>query len=119
MPKDATENLIFEYTSDSEEATRALGCAWAEVARPGLVIALDGDLGCGKSVFSRGFIRGLGVTDPYLPSPTFTLLNPYEAGRIPVYHFDLYRLEEAEELALIGAEEFFYGDGVSLVEWSE
>lgn len=105
--------------SRSEEETMVWAGRLAQTAQPGLVIALHGDLGAGKSVFARGFIRGLGVLDEPIPSPTFTLMNPYPKGRIPVYHFDLYRLDGPEDLWAIGADEYLGGSGIALVEWPE
>ncbi|MBQ6541002.1 MAG: tRNA (adenosine(37)-N6)-threonylcarbamoyltransferase complex ATPase subunit type 1 TsaE [Lachnospiraceae bacterium] len=84
----------------------------------GAVYALFGDLGVGKTVFSKGFAKGLGVTETVV-SPTFTILREYRSGRLPMYHFDVYRIEEPEEMNEIGFREYFYGDGVSLVEWAD
>ena len=98
--------------------TYELGKRLGKTARPGMVAALSGDLGCGKTVFTQGFAAGLGVTVP-VTSPTFTILQVYEGGRLPLYHFDLYRIGEREELEEIGYEEFFYGQGASLVEWAD
>lgn len=104
--------------SSNFEETKALGRRFAASARPGQIICLDGDLGAGKTVFAQGFAEGLGVTAP-VTSPTFTILQIYPAGRLPLYHFDVYRIEEPEEMEAIGYEEFFFGDGVCLVEWSD
>ena len=87
-------------------------------ALPGQIWALDGDLGAGKTVFCQGFAAGLGVTE-LVNSPTFTIVQEYTTGRLPLYHFDVYRIEEPEELEEIGCEEYFYGDGVCLIEWAE
>ncbi|GAB4177518.1 MAG: tRNA (adenosine(37)-N6)-threonylcarbamoyltransferase complex ATPase subunit type 1 TsaE [Geothermobacteraceae bacterium] len=104
--------------SQSEEQTEALGRRFGRCARPGDVLLLDGELGAGKTCFARGLARGLGVPDDVpVTSPSYTLLNQYSA-RLPLYHFDLYRLGEAEELGEIGFEECLYGAGVTLVEWS-
>ncbi|MBF0625980.1 MAG: tRNA (adenosine(37)-N6)-threonylcarbamoyltransferase complex ATPase subunit type 1 TsaE [Magnetococcales bacterium] len=108
-----------ETTTDSERATEALAAAWASVARPGSVLLLQGILGAGKTVFARGFVRGMGQPGLVVTSPTFTLMNPYPDGRLPVYHFDLYRLGDSGELSAIGAEEFLDGAGVALVEWPQ
>lgn len=102
--------------SNSEEETRALGKRLGEEACPGRVICLDGDLGVGKTVFAQGFAEGLGITGP-VASPTFTIIQNYEAGRLPFYHMDVYRLEDEEEMIAIGGDEFLFGDGVCLVEW--
>ena len=90
----------------------------AEAAKPGQVYCLDGDLGVGKTVFTQGFARGLGITGP-VNSPTFTIVQQYEEGRLPLYHFDVYRIGDISEMDEIGYEDCFYGSGVSLIEWSE
>ncbi|MBF0370105.1 MAG: tRNA (adenosine(37)-N6)-threonylcarbamoyltransferase complex ATPase subunit type 1 TsaE [Magnetococcales bacterium] len=105
--------------SGSEEETERWGGALARGLGPGCVIALHGGLGAGKTAFARGVIRGLGINEPYITSPTFTLVNPYEGGRLPVYHFDLYRLEGPDDLTLMGAESYLEGGGVVLMEWPE
>ncbi|MEE3420246.1 MAG: tRNA (adenosine(37)-N6)-threonylcarbamoyltransferase complex ATPase subunit type 1 TsaE [Lachnospiraceae bacterium] len=105
------------YETMNPEETRALGKKMAEEARGGEVIALDGDLGCGKTVFTQGFADGLGITEP-VTSPTFTILQSYTGGRLPLYHFDVYRIEDIDEMDEIGYEDCFYGEGVSLVEWA-
>ncbi len=102
----------------SPEETRALGTRLAAHLRPGDVVLLDGNLGAGKSEFARGVARGLGVAGP-VPSPSFTILNVYEDGRCPLYHFDWYRIESPEEIYEMGLDERLGGDGVALVEWSE
>jgi tRNA threonylcarbamoyladenosine biosynthesis protein TsaE len=109
-------NIIRE-TYGSEETYR-LGEEMGSKAEPGEVYALTGDLGTGKTVFAQGFAKGLGVDD-YVNSPTFTILQVYEDGRLPLYHFDVYRIEEPEEMEEIGYEDYFYGDGVTLIEWAE
>ncbi len=102
--------------SNSAEETRQLGARLAEELRPGDVILLEGPLGAGKSELARGIAQGLGVTET-VTSPSFTILNVYQSGRIPLYHFDWYRLESAEELYELGMEEYLGGDGAALVEW--
>ena len=102
--------------SESAEETRKLGERLAEGVRPGDVILLEGPLGAGKSELARGIARGLGVEET-VTSPSFTILNVYTSGRIPLYHFDWYRLEIEEELYELGMEEYLGGDGVALVEW--
>lgn len=109
----------FCHTTQSEEASERMAGKLAKHVTPGLVILLNGELGAGKSVMARGIIRGLGVEEAYITSPTFTLLNIYTEGRIPVYHFDLYRLNHPEAFAAIGAEEYLEGEGVVLAEWAE
>ncbi|MBR6315564.1 MAG: tRNA (adenosine(37)-N6)-threonylcarbamoyltransferase complex ATPase subunit type 1 TsaE [Lachnospiraceae bacterium] len=101
----------------SEEETLAVGKRIGETAKPGQVYALEGDLGTGKTVFARGFAKGLKITEP-ISSPTFTILQVYEQGDIPLYHFDVYRIEEPQEMDEIGYEDYFFGDGVCLVEWA-
>ena len=86
-------------------------------AKPGEVYCLDGDLGGGKTVFTQGFASGLGITEP-VNSPTFTIVQQYEEGRLPLYHFDVYRIGDVEEMDEIGYEDCFYGEGVCLIEWS-
>ena len=98
--------------------TFALGQRFGRAAEPGLVIALSGDLGAGKTVFAKGFAEGLGIASP-ITSPTFTLLQIYESGRLPLCHMDAYRLEEEEELEAVGGHEYFGAPWVSLVEWPE
>lgn len=106
---------IFE--TNNEQETAALGEKLGQAALPGQVYTLIGDLGVGKTVFTQGFARGLGVSE-HVNSPTFTIVQIYEDGRMPFYHFDVYRIGEVEEMEEIGYEDCFYGDGVSLVEWA-
>ena len=104
-----------EVTNSASE-TRALGERIAAGLRPGDVVLLEGDLGAGKSELTRGIARGLGVTET-VTSPSFTILNVYESGRCPLYHFDWYRLESSEELYELGMDEYLGGDGIAVVEW--
>ncbi len=104
--------------SVNEHDTEALAAGLMKTATPGEVYALLGPLGAGKTVFVRGAVRGLGGDPAQVRSPTFTLLNCYDA-RLPVYHFDLYRLASASDLDGIGYDEFARGDGVTLVEWAD
>jgi tRNA threonylcarbamoyladenosine biosynthesis protein TsaE len=106
------------FISHSAEETLALGEAWGRAAATGLVIALSGDLGAGKTQLARGVARGLGVSDR-VHSPTFTLVNEYGGGRLPLFHIDLYRLESPEQIVTAGLEEYFHPAGVSVVEWAE
>lgn len=106
------------YESQSAEETRLLGKKIGEHARGGEIILLNGDLGVGKTVFSKGLGSGLGIEEP-ISSPTFTVLQIYESGRIPLYHFDVYRIADVEEMDEIGYEDYFYGNGVCLIEWAE
>ena len=100
----------------SAAETRALGKRLAERLQPGDVLLLEGDLGAGKSELTRGIAAGLGVTET-VTSPSFTILNVYESGRCPLYHFDWYRLESSEELYELGMDEYLGGDGIAVVEW--
>ena len=104
------------YESNTPQETFELGKRLGAEAKPGQVYCLDGDLGVGKTVFTQGFARGLGITGP-VNSPTFTIVQQYEEGRLPLYHFDVYRIGDISEMDEIGYEDCFYGDGVSLVEW--
>ena len=101
----------------SAQETYELGKRLGREAQAGEVYCLDGDLGTGKTVFTQGFAAGLGIEGP-VNSPTFTILQQYEDGRPPLYHFDVYRIGDVEEMEEIGYEDCFYGEGVSLVEWS-
>ena len=103
-------------TTYGPEETFRLGERLGKAAQPGQVYCLQGDLGVGKTVFSQGFAKGLGI-DEVVASPTFTILQSYEGGRLPLHHFDVYRICDVEEMEEIGYEDHFYGDGVSLVEW--
>ena len=102
--------------TESAEETRALGVRLAAELRAGDVILLEGPLGAGKSELARGIAQGMGVRET-VTSPTFTILNVYSRERLPLYHFDWYRLESAEELYEMGMDEYLGGDGVALVEW--
>ncbi len=105
------------YETNSEEETLRLGMELAAKARPGQVFSLTGDLGAGKTVLTKGIAKGLGITEP-VSSPTFTILQIYEEGRLPLYHFDVYRIADPEEMDEIGYEDYFYGGGICLVEWA-
>ena len=104
--------------TQTEQETFALGERFAKAAFPGMILTLDGDLGCGKTVFTKGLAFGLGITEP-VTSPTFTILSVYDEGRLPLYHFDVYRIGDIEEMYEIGYEEYFFGEGITVVEWSE
>ncbi len=104
--------------SYSEKDTWELGFSLGEKAGTGQIFTLIGDLGVGKTVFTKGLARGLGITEP-VNSPTFTILQVYEEGRLPFYHFDVYRIGDVEEMDEIGYEDYFYGDGVCLIEWAD
>ena len=101
----------------SEEETFALGEKIGKEALPGQVYTLLGDLGVGKTVFTQGVAKGLGISEP-ISSPTFTIVQVYEEGRMPFYHFDVYRIGDIEEMDEIGYEDYFYGEGISFVEWA-
>ena len=104
--------------TNSAAETRALGEKLASRLKAGDVVVLEGELGAGKSELARGIARGLGVTEA-VTSPSFTILNVYESGRCPLYHFDWYRLESEEELYELGMDEYLGGDGIAVVEWAE
>ncbi len=102
----------------SPEETFALGEKMGRDAEPGEVYTLIGDLGVGKTVFTQGIASGLGITEP-VSSPTFTIVQVYEEGRMPFYHFDVYRIGDIEEMEEIGYEDYFYGEGLTLIEWAD
>ena len=104
--------------SFSAQDTFALGQQIGEAAVPGEVYTLTGDLGVGKTIFTQGVAKGLGIKEA-VNSPTFTILQVYEEGRLPFYHFDVYRIGCAEEMDEIGYEDYFYGDGVCFIEWAD
>lgn len=104
--------------SFSPEDTFRVGEQLAKDARPGDIYTLDGDLGVGKTIFTKGMAKGLGIEEP-VTSPTFTILQEYESGRLPLYHFDVYRIGDPEEMDEIGYEDYFYGQGICLIEWAD
>lgn len=106
------------WNSYSEKDTFDFGVSLGKKCKGGEIFLLDGDLGTGKTVFSKGLGNGLGVSEP-VSSPTFTIVNIYESGRLPFYHFDVYRISDIDEMDEIGYEDYFYGNGVCLVEWAE
>jgi len=110
--------LAMEYVTNSADETEALGQRLGEVLQPGAVVAYTGDLGAGKTAFTRGLARGLGIRDR-VTSPTFDIVNEYESGRMPLFHFDMYRLGSSDELFDIGWEDYLARGGVCAVEWSE
>ena len=107
-----------EFITNSPEQTERVGMALAAVLTPGTVIAYEGDLGAGKTAFTRGIARGLGAKEP-VTSPTYTIVNEYLSGRLPLFHFDMYRLTCADDLWDIGWEDYLDRGGVCAVEWSE
>ena len=111
------ENAMYIIETFSPEETFEFGKRIGAAANPDSVYALNGDLGVGKTVFTQGLAAGLGITEP-VTSPTFTILQNYEGGRLPFYHFDVYRIGDIEEMDEIGYDDCFFGGGVSLVEWA-
>lgn len=107
--------MIIETFSANE--TFELGKKLGEKANPGDIYTLIGDLGVGKTVFTQGVAEGLAITEP-ITSPTFTIVQVYEEGRLPFYHFDVYRIGDVSEMDEIGYEDYFYGDGVCFIEWA-
>ena len=101
----------------SPEETYELGRKIGLQAKPGQIYTLTGDLGVGKTVFTQGVAAGLGITEP-ICSPTFTIIQEYESGRLPLYHFDVYRIGDIEEMDEIGYEDYFYGNGLCMIEWA-
>lgn len=108
--------MVLETWSAKE--TFELGRKIGQEAKPGQIFTLNGDLGVGKTVFTQGVAEGLGITEA-VNSPTFTIVQVYEEGRIPFYHFDVYRIGDLEEMDEIGYEDYFYGDGLCIIEWAE
>ena len=108
--------MVIETRSPQE--TFALGKRIGETARAGQIYTLTGDLGTGKTVFTQGVAEGIGISEP-VSSPTFTILQVYEDGRLPLFHFDVYRIGDVEEMDEIGYEDCIYGNGVSLIEWAD
>ncbi len=111
-------NSSMMIETNSPEETYAFGKKLGMEAQAGQVYCLNGDLGVGKTVFTQGFAAGLGIQEP-VNSPTFTIVQEYDDGRLPLYHFDVYRLGDVDEMDEIGYEDYFYGEGICLIEWSE
>ena len=107
-----------EFITNSPQETENLGAALGKILKPGTVLAYRGDLGAGKTAFTRGLARGLGYKDP-VTSPTYTIVNEYLGGRLPLFHFDMYRLGSSDDLWDIGWEDYLERGGVCAVEWSE
>ena len=107
--------MIIETNNAAE--TFALGQKLGSQALPGQIYTLIGDLGVGKTVFTQGMANGLGITEP-INSPTFTIIQEYEEGRLPFYHFDVYRIGDIEEMEEIGYDDYFFGQGVTMIEWA-
>ena len=109
--------MIEVFETNTPEETEAIGRKLAQESTPGQVFTLIGDLGVGKTVFTQGFATGLNI-DEAICSPTFTIVQEYDTGRLPFYHFDVYRIGDVEEMDEIGYEDYVYGDGVCLIEWA-
>ncbi len=103
--------------TNSPEETFEVGRKLGQTAKPGEIYMLNGDLGVGKTVFTQGVAAGLGITE-HINSPTFTIVQVYESGRLPFYHFDVYRIGDVEEMDEIGYEDYFYGQGLTMIEWA-
>ena len=110
--------MVTEFESGTPEETYEFGMKMGREAVPGQVYTLNGDLGAGKTVFAKGFAKGLGIEDT-VSSPTFTILQVYESGRYPLYHFDVYRIADSSEMDEIGFDEYIYSEGISLIEWAD
>lgn len=106
-----------EFLIDSVEKTLEIGKKLGSLANPGDIICLTGDLGTGKTHISKGFAKGLGIED-HITSPTFNIVNEYHSGRLTLYHFDVYRVNDPDEIYAIGFDEYIFSDGVSLIEWA-
>jgi tRNA threonylcarbamoyladenosine biosynthesis protein TsaE len=109
---------VVTFISNSPAETEAIGQRFAQDVETGSVLALQGELGSGKTLFTKGLVAGLGnhVT---VTSPTFTIVHEYPSGRLPVYHFDFFRLEDPQSVARLGLDDYFFGDGVSVIEWAD
>ncbi len=110
--------MMKTYFTENEQETRTFGAAVGMAAGPGLVIAFYGDLGAGKTAMTKGIARGLGIRE-MITSPTFTILQTYEDGRLPLSHLDVYRIEDPDEMEEIGLDDCLGGDGVTVIEWAE
>lgn len=112
--------MIGDYTTESPEATESLARRFAKNLRPGSAVALIGELGAGKTCFVRGLARGLDIPESVpVTSPTFAVMNSYLMGRVPLHHFDLYRLSDYDELEAVGFRDYVGGDGIAVVEWAD
>ena len=106
------------FISNSPAETEAIGRRFAEDVGVGSVLALQGELGSGKTLFTKGFVAGVG-SNATVSSPTFTIVHEYRDGRLPLYHFDFFRVEDRQSLARLGLDDYFFGDGVSVIEWAD
>ena len=109
---------VATFTSNSAKETEAVGARCAQTAQPGDLFALIGEVGAGKTQFVKGFVSGMG-SSAEVTSPTFTLVHEYGGGRLPIYHFDFYRIDSAAAVMRLGFDEYVFGDGVCLVEWAD
>ena len=107
-----------DYRDQFSRRNLCIGKALGEKASPGQIYTLDGDLGTGKTVFTQGVAAGLGITEA-ISSPTFTIIQEYDTGRLPLYHFDVYRIGDIEEMEEIGYDDYFFGEGICLIEWAD
>ena len=110
--------MQLQFITNSPEETEKIGAALGKILKPGTVLAYRGDLGAGKTAFTRGLARGLGYKEP-VTSPTYTIVNEYLGGRLPLFHFDMYRLRSSDDLWDIGWEDYLDRNGIAAVEWSE
>ena len=106
------------FISNSPAETEAIGLQFAKELNVGSILALEGELGSGKTQFTKGLVAGLESSAP-VTSPTFTIIHEYPGGRLPVYHFDFFRLENRESVAQLGLDDYFFGDGISVIEWAD
>jgi len=109
---------VATFISNSPAETEAIGRQFAKELNVGSILALEGELGSGKTQFTKGLVAGLESSAP-VTSPTFTIIHEYPGGRLPVYHFDFFRLENRESVAQLGLDDYFFGDGVSVIEWPD
>jgi len=109
---------MLRLISKSAEDTYKIGERLGQLLFPGSIICLTGDLGAGKTAFTQGIGKGMGITE-HIVSPTYTIINEYTSGRIPLYHFDVYRLGSSDEMYELGCDEYFYGDGATVLEWAD
>jgi tRNA threonylcarbamoyladenosine biosynthesis protein TsaE len=109
---------VATFISNSPAETEAIGRQFAKELNMGSILALEGELGSGKTQFTKGLVAGLESSAP-VTSPTFTIIHEYPAGRLPIYHFDFFRLENRESVARLGLNEYFFGDGISVIEWAD
>ena len=117
-PYERNGNYLMQYITNSPEETERIGAALAKILTPGTILAYRGDLGAGKTAFTRGLAKGLGCGDA-VTSPTYTIVNEYLSGRMPLFHFDMYRLASSDDLWDIGWDDYLERGGVCAVEWSE